>query len=91
MLLNLVHATNQVLLYSSFLDPGPHGNSRYSPHMLPEIEKKDFRKGAQVRVHILFVKFSISSSYAAIQQLRNEKQWFMYNFLVLSNFKYSKH
>lgn len=32
----------------SFEDPGPHGNGRYSEHMLPEIEKKDFRKGAQV-------------------------------------------
>ncbi|KAF3452720.1 hypothetical protein FNV43_RR03153 [Rhamnella rubrinervis] len=31
----------------SFQDPGPHGNGRYSEHMLPEIEKKDFRKGAQ--------------------------------------------
>ncbi|KAK9931638.1 hypothetical protein M0R45_018909 [Rubus argutus] len=31
----------------SFEDPGPHGNGRYSEHMLPEIEKKDFRKGAQ--------------------------------------------
>ncbi|KAG2692040.1 hypothetical protein I3843_08G033500 [Carya illinoinensis] len=31
-----------------FQDPGPHGNGRYSEHMLPEIEKKDFRKGAQV-------------------------------------------
>ncbi|KAK3435419.1 glycosyltransferase BC10 [Eucalyptus grandis] len=30
-----------------FFDPGPHGNGRYSEHMLPEIEKKDFRKGAQ--------------------------------------------
>ncbi|KAJ7979420.1 Core-2/I-branching beta-1,6-N-acetylglucosaminyltransferase family protein [Quillaja saponaria] len=30
-----------------FKDPGPHGNGRYSDHMLPEIEKKDFRKGAQ--------------------------------------------
>uniref|UniRef100_A0A2N9IP17 Uncharacterized protein n=1 Tax=Fagus sylvatica TaxID=28930 RepID=A0A2N9IP17_FAGSY len=30
-----------------FQDPGPHGNGRYSEHMLPEIEKKDFRKGAQ--------------------------------------------
>lgn len=32
----------------SFRDPGPHGNGRYSEHMLPEIERKDFRKGAQV-------------------------------------------
>lgn len=30
-----------------FEDPGPHGNGRYSDHMLPEVEKKDFRKGSQ--------------------------------------------
>ncbi|XP_031736984.1 glycosyltransferase BC10 isoform X2 [Cucumis sativus] len=30
-----------------FEDPGPHGTGRYSEHMLPEIEKKDFRKGSQ--------------------------------------------
>lgn len=35
--------------YSSrFRDPGPHGSGRYSEHMLPEVEKKDFHKGAQV-------------------------------------------
>ncbi|XP_047311918.1 glycosyltransferase BC10-like isoform X2 [Impatiens glandulifera] len=36
-----------VLLSESFEDPGPHGNGRYSNHMLPEVEKKDFRKGSQ--------------------------------------------
>ncbi|XP_022951968.1 uncharacterized protein LOC111454695 [Cucurbita moschata] len=30
-----------------FDDPGPHGSGRYSERMLPEIEKKDFRKGSQ--------------------------------------------
>ncbi|CAN8273340.1 unnamed protein product [Cochlearia groenlandica] len=30
-----------------FEDPGPHGSGRYSQHMLPEVEKKDFRKGSQ--------------------------------------------
>ncbi|GAB2250848.1 hypothetical protein Droror1_Dr00017098 [Drosera rotundifolia] len=30
-----------------FTDPGPHGNGRYSDHMLPEVEIKDFRKGSQ--------------------------------------------
>ncbi|KAF8687514.1 hypothetical protein HU200_006052 [Digitaria exilis] len=30
-----------------FDDPGPHGAGRYSDHMLPEIVKKDWRKGAQ--------------------------------------------
>jgi hypothetical protein len=32
----------------SFDDPGPHGAGRYSDHMLPEIVKRDWRKGAQV-------------------------------------------
>jgi hypothetical protein len=35
-------------LFRSFDDPGPHGAGRYSEHMLPEIVKKDWRKGAQV-------------------------------------------
>lgn len=35
-------------LFLSFDDPGPHGAGRYSDHMLPEIVKKDWRKGAQV-------------------------------------------
>uniref|UniRef100_A0A7N0U6I3 Core-2/I-branching beta-1,6-N-acetylglucosaminyltransferase family protein n=1 Tax=Kalanchoe fedtschenkoi TaxID=63787 RepID=A0A7N0U6I3_KALFE len=41
------------LLYSNisyvdcFEDPGPHGNGRYSDHMLPEVALKDFRKGSQ--------------------------------------------
>jgi hypothetical protein len=30
-----------------FDDPGPHGAGRYSDHMLPEIVKRDWRKGAQ--------------------------------------------
>ncbi|XP_068637007.1 glycosyltransferase BC10-like [Aristolochia californica] len=30
-----------------FEDPGPHGTGRYIEHMLPEVEKKFFRKGAQ--------------------------------------------
>jgi len=37
-------------LFLSFDDPGPHGAGRYSDHMLPEIVKKDWRKGAQVIV-----------------------------------------
>lgn len=55
---NYLMYTN-VSYIDSFLDPGPHGNDRYSPHMLPEIEKKDFRKGAQwfhlKRQHALIV------------------------------------
>ncbi|GAA0163197.1 transferase [Lithospermum erythrorhizon] len=38
---------SNVSFVDSFVDPGPHGNGRYSEHMLPEVEKKDFRKGAQ--------------------------------------------
>ncbi|XP_062080212.1 glycosyltransferase BC10-like [Humulus lupulus] len=30
-----------------FVDPGPHGNGRYSEHMLPEVARQDFRKGSQ--------------------------------------------
>ncbi|RDX71286.1 hypothetical protein CR513_49390, partial [Mucuna pruriens] len=37
-----------VLLSESYVDPGPHGNGRYIEHMLPEVEKKDFRKGSQM-------------------------------------------
>ncbi|XP_052181584.1 glycosyltransferase BC10-like isoform X2 [Diospyros lotus] len=48
-----------VLLSDSFIDPGPHGTGRYSDHMLPEVEKSDFRKGAQwftmKRQHALIV------------------------------------
>uniref|UniRef100_A0A1J3JPH7 Glycosyltransferase BC10 n=1 Tax=Noccaea caerulescens TaxID=107243 RepID=A0A1J3JPH7_NOCCA len=41
------------LMYSNvsyvdcFDDPGEHGSGRHMNHMLPEIPKKDFRKGAQ--------------------------------------------
>ncbi|KAJ8751072.1 hypothetical protein K2173_016253 [Erythroxylum novogranatense] len=42
-----------------FNDPGPHGNGRFSNHMLPEVRIKDFRKGAQwfsmKRQHALIV------------------------------------
>lgn len=30
-----------------FEDPGPYGSGRYSERMLPEVEKNNFRKGAQ--------------------------------------------
>ncbi|CDY42774.1 BnaA03g47650D [Brassica napus] len=45
--------TYRYLLYSnvsfieSFVDPGPHGTGRHMEHMLPEIAREDFRKGAQ--------------------------------------------
>ena len=45
-----------IYFFSSFEDPGPHGNGRYSEHMLPEIEKKDFRKGAQVFITVMSPK-----------------------------------
>ncbi|GAB4838275.1 hypothetical protein Ancab_027804 [Ancistrocladus abbreviatus] len=43
---NYLMYTN-ISFIDSFVDPGPHGNGRYSNHMLPEVDKKDFRKGAQ--------------------------------------------
>ncbi|KAK1420872.1 hypothetical protein QVD17_22799 [Tagetes erecta] len=43
---NYLMYTN-ISFIDSFSDPGPHGSGRYSEHMLPEVEKKYFRKGAQ--------------------------------------------
>ncbi|CAL9160604.1 unnamed protein product [Musa hybrid cultivar] len=40
---NYLMGTN-VSFIDSFRDPGPHGNARYTEHMLPEIEEDDFRK-----------------------------------------------
>lgn len=58
----------------SFVDPGPHGTGRYSEHMMPEVEKHEFRKGSQVPQHMykLASKFdSLSSSgTAAYMELR---------------------
>ncbi|XP_042441523.1 glycosyltransferase BC10-like isoform X1 [Zingiber officinale] len=55
---NYLMATN-VSFIDSFWDPGPHGNARYTEHMLPEIEVRDFRKGSQwftmKRQHALIV------------------------------------
>ncbi|XP_058724800.1 glycosyltransferase BC10-like [Vicia villosa] len=36
-----------VSFIDSYVDLGPHGNGRYVERMLPEVEKKDFRKGSQ--------------------------------------------
>ncbi|XP_028079762.1 glycosyltransferase BC10-like [Camellia sinensis] len=43
---NYLMYTN-VSFIDCFEDPGPHGTGRYSEHMLPEVEKANFRKGAQ--------------------------------------------
>ncbi|XP_027939987.1 glycosyltransferase BC10-like isoform X2 [Vigna unguiculata] len=43
---NYLLLTN-VSFIDSYVDPGPHGNGRYIEYMLPEVEKKDFRKGSQ--------------------------------------------
>ncbi|KAH6801583.1 Core-2/I-branching beta-1 [Perilla frutescens var. frutescens] len=43
---NYLMYTN-VSFVDCFEDPGPHGSGRYIKYMLPEVEKKDFRKGAQ--------------------------------------------
>ena len=44
------HVYSDLINVISFLDPGPHGTGRFSMEMLPEIEQRDFRKGAQVHV-----------------------------------------
>ncbi|EHA8589817.1 putative glycosyltransferase BC10 [Cocos nucifera] len=44
---NYLMGTN-ISFVDCFQDPGPHGNGRYSKQMLPEVEERDFRKGAQV-------------------------------------------
>ncbi|GMJ01522.1 hypothetical protein like AT4G30060 [Hibiscus trionum] len=53
----LMHANMSFV--DCFVDPGPHGNGRYSVRMLPEVEEKDFRKGSQwftmKRQHALIV------------------------------------
>jgi hypothetical protein len=36
-----------VSFIDSFEDLGPHGTGRHMDHMLPEIPRQDFRKGAQ--------------------------------------------
>ncbi|KAJ4913191.1 hypothetical protein Rs2_07812 [Raphanus sativus] len=41
----LLHSN--VSFIESFVDPGQHGTGRHMEHMLPEIAKEDFRKGAQ--------------------------------------------
>ncbi|KAK9059545.1 hypothetical protein SSX86_020249 [Deinandra increscens subsp. villosa] len=43
---NYLMYTN-ISFIDSFSDPGPHGSGRYSEHMLPEVEKRFFKKGAQ--------------------------------------------
>ncbi|KAE8710511.1 Core-2/I-branching beta-1,6-N-acetylglucosaminyltransferase family protein isoform 3 [Hibiscus syriacus] len=44
---NYLTLTN-VSFIDCFEDLGPHGSGRYSEHMMPEVEKKDFRKGSQM-------------------------------------------
>ncbi|BAH92810.1 Os04g0607100, partial [Oryza sativa Japonica Group] len=43
----LILLTLSFISLVSFYDPGPHGNFRYSKHMLPEVRESDFRKGSQ--------------------------------------------
>ncbi|KAJ0031744.1 hypothetical protein Pint_14041 [Pistacia integerrima] len=48
--------THKYLMYANisfidcFEDPGIHGNGRYPIQLLPEVEKKHFRKGAQTAI-----------------------------------------
>lgn len=52
------------VFHFSFRDPGPVGNGRYSEHMLPEVEIKDFRTGAQVNLFLnLVAAYSIICFY----------------------------
>ncbi|OAY69514.1 hypothetical protein ACMD2_24131 [Ananas comosus] len=43
---NYLMGTN-ISFIDCFKDPGPHGNARYTAHMMPEIAEGDFRKGSQ--------------------------------------------
>ncbi|XP_022730698.1 uncharacterized protein LOC111285482 isoform X1 [Durio zibethinus] len=43
---NYLMLTN-VSFIDCFTDLGPHGTGRYSEHMMPEVEKNNFRKGSQ--------------------------------------------
>lgn len=58
----------------SFRDPGPVGNGRYSERMLPEVEIKDFRKGAQVnfRMKGLFELIYLCTKFASFAVVLNE-------------------
>ncbi|KAL5652409.1 hypothetical protein ACJX0J_037867, partial [Zea mays] len=55
---NYLMGTN-VSFIDCFKDPGPHGSGRYSIEMYPEIDERDFRKGAQwfavTRRHALMI------------------------------------
>ncbi|KXG20539.1 hypothetical protein SORBI_3010G218300 [Sorghum bicolor] len=55
---NYLMGTN-VSFVDCFKDPGPHGSGRYAPEMYPEIDERDFRKGAQwfavTRRHALMI------------------------------------
>ncbi|XVF48153.1 hypothetical protein PTKIN_Ptkin03bG0168400 [Pterospermum kingtungense] len=43
---NYLMLTN-VSFIDCFVDLGPHGTGRYTDHMMPEVERNDFRKGSQ--------------------------------------------
>jgi len=55
---NYLMGTN-ISFIDCFKDPGPHGTGRYSIEMFPEIDERDFRKGAQwfavTRRHALMI------------------------------------
>lgn len=50
----------------SYVDTGPHGNGRYIEHMLPEVEKKNFRKGSQVIFYGCYVPLVKSLNFYSI-------------------------
>ncbi|KAL8115082.1 hypothetical protein AgCh_021781 [Apium graveolens] len=70
---------SQSVWFKRFRDPGPHGRGRYSEHMLPEVEKKDFYKGAQVHYKFelmqetLYLTMNLIDRLLAIQPVVQKK------------------
>ncbi|KAG4959125.1 hypothetical protein JHK87_035758 [Glycine soja] len=59
-----------------FKDPGPHGNGRYSDRMLPEVEVKDFRKGAQSWPITFIIQNSGLTARYEVPQKKSERWQF---------------
>ncbi|KAF3526991.1 hypothetical protein F2Q69_00046827 [Brassica cretica] len=67
---HFVLLSERYLLYSNvsfiqgFVDPGPHGTGRHIEHMLPEIAREDFRKGAQVKTSLMVHNEATTRGYS---------------------------
>ncbi|VAI44660.1 unnamed protein product [Triticum turgidum subsp. durum] len=79
---NYLMGTN-VSFIDSFLDPGPHGSGRYSIEMFPEIEHRDFRKGAQRKLVSCarfscgdLMGFELRGYNLRLHRCRNGMPWF---------------